>query len=139
MHNIGERERDITTKSYLLGPLRQVLVDTVVASVELAAREPRHIPGLEAALGHAVEVSEPLQGRPGGVSPELVGLVEALLVHRLFFLCLRHLGRCVLHPAESLGRVWGEGNEMLVPIQSDLSLVPSSAVFATAAGSCGLM
>lgn len=70
--------------AHLLGPLRQVLVDAVVASVQLAAREPSHIPGLEAALGHTGEVSEPLQGRPGRVAPKLVGLVEALLVHRLF-------------------------------------------------------
>lgn len=76
----GER----TQTTHLLGPLRQVLVDAIVASVHLAAREPSHIPGLKAALGHPIEVSEPLQGGPRRVSPKLVGLVEALLVHRLF-------------------------------------------------------
>lgn len=60
-----------------------MLIDAVVASVQLAAREPSHVPGVEAPLANTVEVSEPLQGRPGRVAPELVGLLEALLVHRL--------------------------------------------------------
>lgn len=78
-----ERDRE-RAGAHLLGPLRQVLIDAVVARVKLAAREPSHVPGLKAALGHAVEVSEPLQGGLGSVAPKLVWLVEALLVHRLF-------------------------------------------------------
>ena len=84
-------------KTHLLGPLRQVLVDAVVAGVQLAAGEPRHVPALEASLGHAVEVSEPLQGRPGRVSPKLVRFVKALLVHRLCFL-RRHIIAGVFAP-----------------------------------------
>lgn len=52
-----------------------MLVDAVVASVELTASEPSHIPVLEASLRHTVEVPEPLQSGARRGAPELVGVL----------------------------------------------------------------
>lgn len=68
---------------YLLGAVRQVLIHTVVAGVELSAGEPSHIPMFKPALRNTVKVSEPFQSGSRRRSPELVRLLHALLVHFL--------------------------------------------------------
>lgn len=70
----------------LVGVLKRVAVHAVEAGVQAALREPRIVAVLEAAGVHRLEIALPRKQLAGHTAPELLGLLDRLLVQLLVVL-----------------------------------------------------
>lgn len=75
----------LVDNGYSVGVLEGMSVDTVVGGVELALVEPGDIGVLEGTVSDVCELAIPGQELLGALAPELVGLLDGLLVEALVF------------------------------------------------------